>query len=129
MTPGSTRWNMFPLVVTLCFFVMKSVCCKETAYMKSYKSRSNGLTQYLASVRKLGNRRSFEGLRTFSPSHGTNLAVSLMLAGNIEMNPDPRFQYRLCKKYCKTSDKVVDCEDCKKKSVFMQPVQNLAMRR
>ena len=38
-----------------------------------------------------------------------------MLAGDIEMNPGPRFQCRLCKKYCKTSDKVVECEDCKKR--------------
>ena len=28
------------------------------------------------------------------------------------MNPGPRFQCRLCKKYCKASDKVVECEDC-----------------
>ena len=94
--------------------MMRSVCCTETAdmNMKSHRSCSNGLTQYLASVRKLGNRRSSEGLRTYSPSHGTNLAVLLMLAGDIEMNPGPRFQCRLCKKYCKTSDKVVECEDC-----------------
>ena len=85
-----------------------------TADMKSHKSCDNGLTQYLASVRKLGNRRSSEGLRTFSPSHGANLAVLLMVAGDIEMNPGPRFQCRLCKKYCKTSYKVVECEDCKK---------------
>ena len=38
-----------------------------------------------------------------------------MLAGDIEMNPGPRFQCRRCKKYCKTSDKAVECEDCKKR--------------
>ena len=72
------------------------------------------LTQYLASVQNLGNRRSSRGLRTFSPSQRTNLAVLLMLVGDIEMNLGPRFQCRLCKKYCKTSDKVVEYEDCKK---------------
>ena len=30
MAPGSTRWNMFPLLVTLCFFVIKSVYYTET---------------------------------------------------------------------------------------------------
>ena len=31
------------------------------------------------------------------------------------MNPGPRSQCRLCKKYCKVSDKVVECEDCEKR--------------
>ena len=83
--------------------------------MKSNKSCGSGLTQYLASVQKLGNHRSSKGLRTFSPSHGMNLVVLLMLAGNIEMKLGPRLQCRLCKKYCKTSSKVVECEDCKKR--------------
>ena len=52
--------------------------------MKSHNSCGNGLTQYLASVRKPGNRRSSGGLRTFSPSYGTNLAVLLILAGDTE---------------------------------------------
>ena len=46
---------------------------------------------------------------------GTNLFILIILAGDIEMNPGPRFQCRLCKKYCKASDKVVECEDCKKR--------------
>ena len=114
MAPGSATWNMFPLVVILFVLVMKSVCCTETAnqYEVPY-SCGNGLTQYLASVRKLGNRRRSEGLRIFSPSYGTNLAVLLMLAGDIEMNSGPRFQCRLYKKYCQTLDKMVECEDCK----------------
>ena len=29
--------------------------------------------------------------------------------------PHPRFQCRLCKKYCKALDKVVKCEDCEKR--------------
>ena len=64
--------------------------------------------------RKLGNHRSSEGLRSFKPSNGTNLITLLILAGDIEMTPGPRFQCRLCKYYCKASDKVVECEDCEK---------------
>ena len=84
---------MFPLVVTLCLFVMKYLSCTETAdmNMKSLKSCDNGLTQCLASVRKLGNHMSSEGLRNFGSSHGTNLAVLLMLAGDTKINPCPRF--------------------------------------
>ena len=48
--------------------------------------------------RKLGNRRSSEGLRSFKPSRGTNLLVLIILAGDIEMNPGPRSQCRQCKK-------------------------------
>ena len=66
-------------------------------------------------TRKLGNRRSSEGLRSFKPSNITNLITLLILAGDIEMNPGPRFQCRLCKKYCKASDKVIGCEDCEKR--------------
>ena len=31
------------------------------------------------------------------------------------MNPGPRFQCRLCKKYCKAADQVVECADCEKR--------------
>ena len=30
------------------------------------------------------------------------------------MNPGPRSQCRLCKKYCKASEKSVKCEECEK---------------
>ena len=60
-------------------------------------------------------RRSFEGLRSFKPSKGTNLFVLIILAGNIEMNPGPRFQCGLCKKYCKASDRLLECEKCEKR--------------
>ena len=79
-----------------------------------YKNFTNRVSQCLAYTRKLGNRRSSEGLHGFKPSNGTNLITLLILAGDIEMNPGPRFQCRLCKKYCKASDKVVECEDCEK---------------
>ena len=47
------------------------------------------------------------------PSHGTNLAVMLILAGDIEVNPGSRFQCDVCKKYSEASDRIVECEDCK----------------
>ena len=82
-----------------------------------YKNFTNVVSQCLAYIctRKLENRRSSEGLRSFKPSNGTNLIILLILAGDIEMNTGPRFQCRLCKKYCKASDKVVKCEDCEKR--------------
>ena len=39
-----------------------------------------------------------QGLRSFKNSNGTNLLILIVLAGDIEMNPGPRFQCRLCKK-------------------------------
>ena len=73
------------------------------------------VSQCLASIRKLGNRRSSEGLRSFKPSKGTNLFILIILAGDIEMNPGPRFQCGLCKKYCKASDRLLECEECEKR--------------
>ena len=31
------------------------------------------------------------------------------------MNPGPRFQCGLCKKYCKASDRHLECEECEKR--------------
>ena len=73
------------------------------------------VSECLASIRKLGNRRSSEGLRSFKPSKGTNLFILIILAGDIEMNPGPRFQCGLCKKYCKASDRLLECEECEKR--------------
>ena len=70
---------------------------------------------FLAYSRKLGNRRSSEGLRSFKPSRGTNLLVLIILAGDIEKNPRPRSQCRQCKKYCKATDKVVKCHEGSKR--------------
>ena len=52
------------------------------------------LFHFVAYTRKLGNRRSSEGIRSFKPSTGTDLLVLLILAGDIEMNPGPRSQCR-----------------------------------
>ena len=75
---------------------------------------ASGIAQSLACTRKLGKCRSSEGLRSFNPSKGTNLLILIILAGDIEMNPGPRSQCRLCKKYCKASEKSVKCEECEK---------------
>ena len=74
-----------------------------------------GIAQSLALTRKIGNRRGSEGLHSFNPSKGTNLLILIILAGDIEMNPGPRFQCRTCKKYCKAAEKAVKCEDCEKR--------------
>ena len=66
-----------------------------------------GISQSLALTRKIGNRRGSEGLRSFNPSKGTNLLILIILAGDIVMNPGPRFQCRTCKKYCKAAEKAV----------------------
>ena len=73
------------------------------------------IAQSLAFTRKIGNRRGSEGLRSFNPSQGTNLMILIILAGDIEMDPGPRFQCRTCKKYCKAAEKAVKCEDCEKR--------------
>ena len=44
-----------------------------------------------------------------------HLLILIILAGDIEMNPGPRSQCRLCKKYCKASEKSVKCEECEKR--------------
>ena len=80
-----------------------------------YRHSHSRVSQCLASIRKLGNRRSSEGLRRFKPSKGTHLFILIILAGDIEMNPGPRFQCGLCKKYCKASDRLLECEECEKR--------------
>ena len=80
-----------------------------------YRHSHSRVSQCLASIRKLGNRRSSDGLRSFKPSKGTNLIILIILAGDIEMIPGPRFQCGLCKKYCKASDRLLECEECEKR--------------
>ena len=92
-----------------------------------YKHSHSRVSQCLASIRKLGNRRSSEGLRSFKPPKETNLFILIILAGDIEMNPGPRFQCGLCKKYCKASDRLLDCEECEKR--FHASCSNLGDKR
>ena len=80
-----------------------------------FDGSASGIAHSLACTRKLGKCRSSEGLRSFNPSKGTNLLILIILAGDIEMNPGPRSQCRLCKKYCKASEKSVKCDECEKR--------------
>ena len=61
-----------------------------------FDGSASGIAQSLACTRKIGKCRSSEGLRSFNPSKGTNLLTLIILAGDIEMNPGPRSQCRLC---------------------------------
>ena len=83
-----------------------------------YKHSHSRVCQCLASIRKLGNRRSSEGLRSLKPSKETNLFIFIILAGDIEMNPGPRFQCGLRKKYCKASVRLLECEECENASTL-----------
>ena len=84
-------------------------------YRICYKHSHSRVSQCLASIRKLRNRRSSEGLRSFKPSKGTKLFILIILAGDIEMNPGPRCHCGLCKKYCKASDRLLECEEFEKR--------------
>ena len=72
-----------------------------------YKNSHCKVSQSLASIRKLGNRRSFAGKPSFKPSKGTNLFILIILAWDIEMNPGPIFQCGLWRdvKCCVTTQK------------------------
>ena len=62
-----------------------------------YKHSHSRVSQCLASIRKLGNRGSSVGLRSFKPSKGTNLFILIILAGDIEMNQVPGFNVAYAK--------------------------------
>ena len=81
-------------------------------WLQTFPQQSNSV---LANIRKLGNHRSSEGLLSFKPSKGTILFILIILAGDIEMNPGPRFQCGLYKQYCKASDRLLECEACEKR--------------
>ena len=80
-----------------------------------YKHSHSRVSQCLGSIRKLGNRSS-EGLRSFKPSKRTLFFILIILAGDIEMNPGPRFQCGLCtKKHYKGWDRLLGCGECEKR--------------
>ena len=54
-----------------------------------YRHSHSRVSQCFASIRKLGNRRNSEGLRSFKPSKGTNLFILIILAGDIEITQVP----------------------------------------
>ena len=79
-----------------------------------YKHSHSRVSQCVANIRKLGNRRSSEGLRSVKPSKGTNLFILIILARDTEM-----FQCGLCKKYCKASDSSLNVRNAKTLPRFM----------
>ena len=83
-----------------------------------------GIAQSLAFTRKIGNRRGSEALRSFKNSNGTNLLILIVLTGDIEMNPGPRFQCRLCKNTVRQVH-VVECAVCEQR--FHASCTNLGM--
>ena len=76
-----------------------------------FDGSASGIAQSIAGTRKLGKCRSAEGLHSLNPSKGTNLFILIIMAGDIEMNPGPRSQCRLCKKYCKASELDIQSPD------------------
>ena len=66
--------------------------------------------EYLSAWQVLGNLEIAEVLRDY-----VTCLFFYILAGDIEMNPGPRFQCGLCKKYCKASDRLLECEECQKR--------------
>ena len=111
---------IFPVVVVLSFILWKWANGSDSADPNldcriGSKVFADGSSHCFTGIRKLGNRRSSERLRRFNSSKGTNLAILIILAGDIETNPGPRSRCSLCKKYCKVSDKVIECTDCEKR--------------
>ena len=62
-----------------------------------YKHSHSRVSQYLASIRKLGNRRCSGGLRSFKPSKGTNLFILIILAGISKWTQVPGFNVAYAK--------------------------------
>ena len=62
-----------------------------------YKNSHSRVSQCLAIIRKLGNRRSSEGLRSFKPSKGTNLFFLSTWLGISKWNQVPCFNVAYAK--------------------------------
>ena len=78
----STLFLVFGLILWKWMNGVKSTYSNQECKI-GIKKLTNGVCQCLAYTRKLGNRRSSEGLRSFKPSNGTNLITLLILAGDI----------------------------------------------
>ena len=64
---------------------------------------------------KIGDRMSSEGMKNFNPSKRIHLIILIILAGDIDLKAGPRFQCRLCNKYYKASDKIIECGHFRKR--------------
>ena len=109
---------MFPVVIVLSCILWKWANGSDSADPHldcriGRKVFADGSSHSFTSIRKLGNRRRSERLRCFDSSKGTHLALLITLAGDIETNLGPSVVF--AKKYCKVSDKVIECIDCEKR--------------
>ena len=73
-----------------------------------YKYYHCRVSQCLASIRRLGNQRSSQGLRS---SKGKDLFIFIILAGDIEMNPGFNVPYAKST----VMDRLLECEECEKR--------------
>ena len=80
-----------------------------------FDGSASGIAQSLACTRKVGKRRSSEGLRCFNPSKGTNLLILIILAGDIEMIPGPRSLCNLCKNIARHQKNLLNVKNVKKR--------------
>ena len=48
----------------------------------------------------------------YKPSHRSNIALLLILAGNIETNPGYNNQCKICAKFVRKNDRALQCDDC-----------------
>ena len=48
-------------------------------------------------------------------SANNRIAEPMSFTISSTLNPGPRFQCDLCKKYCKASDRLLECEECEKR--------------
>ena len=93
---------MFPVVVVIGFILWKYVNGSDSLDPNldckvGCKVFADGSLHCFASVRKLGNQKSLERLRCFKSSKATNLAILIILAGDIETNPGPRSKCARCR--------------------------------
>ena len=57
-------------------------------------------------------QRKTEQNLPYTPNHKTNLVLLLILAGDIEVNPGPKYQCDVCKKRVKRNDNAIQCDSC-----------------
>ena len=73
--------------------------------------------EYLSAWQVLGNLEIAEVLRDYVASSPQREQICLFLSSwlGISKWTRPRFQCGLCKKYCKASDRLFECEECEKR--------------
>ena len=69
--------------------------------------------EYLSAWKELGNLEIAEVLRDYVASNPQREQIYSYHPGWGYRN-EPRFQCGICKKYCKASDRLLECEECEK---------------